>query len=130
MPEDMPIYPPREDSEFLATYVVAHAKGKTLDLEQETCIQAITAAKNTQVTEVIAADKNPLAIKELRAKLNASNDENMKKIHAIESDFFSNLAEEKFDTIICNPPYLPDDARLKDIALDGGPQGYEWSLRS
>jgi len=41
---------------------------------------------------------------------------------------FSKLQEEKFDTIICNPPYLPDDKNAKDIALDGGPKGYEWSI--
>jgi release factor glutamine methyltransferase len=31
----------------------------------------------------------------------------------------------KFDTIIFNPPYLPDDEMDKDIALDGGKFGHE-----
>jgi predicted Ser/Thr protein kinase len=31
----------------------------------------------------------------------------------------------KFDMIIFNPPYLPEDVRLKDITLDGGKKGYE-----
>jgi release factor glutamine methyltransferase len=128
MPEDMPIYPPREDSEFLAKYVAEHARGRTLDLGTGSGIQAITAAKNDQVTEVVAADKNPAAVRELQNKIHASQDMHLKKISVIETDFFSNLQQEKFDTILCNPPYLPDDPRIQDIALDGGPQGHEWSM--
>jgi len=30
-----------------------------------------------------------------------------------------------FDTIIFNPPYLPEDVKLKDLTLDGGKKGYE-----
>lgn len=129
MSKDMPIYPPREDSEFLAQYVATHARGKTLDLGTGSGIQAITAANNEKVTEIIAADKNPLAVKELRAKLYSSHEDNLKKIQVVETDFFSNLSKEKFDTILCNPPYLPDDERLQDIALDGGEQGHEWTIR-
>ena len=34
------------------------------------------------------------------------------------------LKNEKFDTIIFNPPYLPEQ-EPKDVALDGGKKGYE-----
>jgi predicted Ser/Thr protein kinase len=38
----------------------------------------------------------------------------------------------KFDTVICNPPYLPNDAAdegAPDPALHGGPKGYEYIVR-
>ena len=41
-----------------------------------------------------------------------------------QSNLFKNL-DEKFDTIIFNPPYLPSDPKLKDLTLDGGKKGYE-----
>ncbi|MBU1854854.1 MAG: methyltransferase, partial [Nanoarchaeota archaeon] len=41
-----------------------------------------------------------------------------------ESDLFSNITEQ-FDLIIFNPPYLPNEPKAPDIALDGGPKGYE-----
>ena len=44
-------------------------------------------------------------------------------ITVVQSDLFQNI-KEKFDTIIFNPPYLPDQ-EPKDLALDGGKQGYE-----
>ena len=31
-----------------------------------------------------------------------------------------------FDLIINNPPYLPNDDRIKDLALDGGDEGWEF----
>ena len=47
-----------------------------------------------------------------------------KKITYKVSDLFSNVGG-KYDLIIFNPPYLPEDVRLKDITLDGGKKGYE-----
>ena len=32
---------------------------------------------------------------------------------------------KRFDTIIFNPPYLPDELKVKDLTLEGGKKGYE-----
>lgn len=50
------------------------------------------------------------------------------KIKTKVSDLFSNLSG-KFDTIIFNPPYLPQDAGIEDAALYGGKKGWEISER-
>jgi len=105
------IYEPREDSYLLAKHVSAYAKGKVLDMGTGSGIQAKEAAKTAD--SVLAADINPEAVKEADGK-----------ITYVESNLFSNI-DGKFDLIIFNPPYLPDDARVKDVALDGGRHGYE-----
>jgi predicted Ser/Thr protein kinase len=46
----------------------------------------------------------------------------------VESDLFSNVSG-KFDTIIFNPPYLPQDKGIEDAALYGGKKGWELSER-
>lgn len=109
------IYKPREDSFLLQKYVKKYAKGKVLDMGTGSGIQAITALKKTK--DVLAVDVNPEAIKLLKKK----------KIKAKVSNLFSNV-KGKFDLIIFNPPYLPEDEREpKDSAqaTTGGKKGYE-----
>ena len=115
-----PIYPLAEDSFLLQKYVEQYAAGKVLDVGTGSGIQALTAARQAAVKRVIAADINPAAITHCR------NEVRHKKISYKLSDLFSALPRSAhFDTIIFNPPYLPEDRRLKDIALDGGKRGYE-----
>ena len=106
------IYEPREDSYLLQKYVLKYAKGKVLDMGTGSGIQAETAMKKTK--DVLAADINLEAVEYVKNK----------KINAVQSDLFSNI-NGKFDLIIFNPPYLSDDKKVKDIALDGGKKGYE-----
>ena len=40
---------------------------------------------------------------------------------------FSNKA--LFDLVVTNPPYQPDDARVKDMAVHGGPTGIETTIK-
>jgi len=40
-----------------------------------------------------------------------------------------NAFKRSGDTIIFNPPYLPEDPNDKDVALDGGKKGYELICR-
>ena len=47
------------------------------------------------------------------------------KIKLIISDLFSKIKKQKFDTIIFNPPYLPQDRGIKDLTLYGGQRGFE-----
>jgi len=94
------IYKPAEDSYLLKGQLKNYIKPgmKILDMGTGSGIQAIEAKKLG--AEVLAADINPESIEPLK-KLN---------INAIQSDLFSNI-KEKFDLIIFNPPYLPEDPR-------------------
>src|SRR3989344_797180 len=125
MPACKSVYDPREDSTMLEKHVRQYAKGLVLDMGTGSGIQAITAAYNDKVKSVIALDIQEEAIE--RCKKNIKG----RKITFLVSDLFEifkankELKNKKFDTIIFNPPYLPEDIKLKDLTVDGGKNGYE-----
>ena len=88
-------------------------------------IQAITAAHGINVKSVLAVDVQKSAIDYCRKCIKN------RKIKFLVSDLFDGikkdkqLKNEKFDTIIFNPPYLPDELKVKDLTLEGGKRGYE-----
>lgn len=112
----MNVYKPREDSFLLAELVKKYAGGNVLDMGTGIGIQAVTAAEKAD--SVLAVDINNKAIDYCRK--NIKN----RKIQFSVSDLFSDV-KGKFDLVIFNPPYLPDDKRVRDVALDGGHKGYE-----
>ncbi len=124
MPACKSVYDPREDSTMLEKHVRKYAKGIVLDMGTGSGIQAIAAAQNSKVKSVIALDVQEEAIEHCK-----SNIKNSKIIFMVSDLFeiFNNKKSEnaKFDTIIFNPPYLPEDIKLKDLTLDGGKKGYE-----
>jgi len=112
------IYEPQEDSTLLERYVRQYAKGRVIDIGTGSGIQAIAAAQNTNVSSVLATDIEEEVIK--YCNKNIKN----KKIKFFQSDLFRNI-KRKFDTIIFNPPYLPHEMKLKDLAIESGKKGYE-----
>lgn len=114
------MYEEREDSAMLADAVMKHAKGKVLDVGTGKGIQAVTAAKKSNVQQVFAADIDKDAIDYCKKNIQS------RKIIFKVSDLFS-AVEGKFDTIIFNPPYLPEErfAKTEDKALYGGKEGFE-----
>ena len=116
----MDIYEPAEDSYLLEKAVRNLAFGRVLDMGTGSGIQAQAAASLSQVREVVAIDINPKAVKQFEGK--------NKKINVIQSDLFKNV-NGKFNTIIFNPPYLPQDKGIEDSALYGGKHGWEISER-
>ncbi|MBI2175739.1 methyltransferase [Candidatus Woesearchaeota archaeon] len=118
----MPIYNPTEDSALLAAAVEKHAYGKVLDMGTGSGIQAITAGMKKEVKSVVAADINDEALKFAAAA--AVKEKVAGKITLVKSDLFSNI-KRTFDTIIFNPPYLPQDKGVYDEAIYGGRHGYE-----
>lgn len=109
------IYEPEEDSWLLEKYVKKLAKGKVLDMGTGSGIQAEAASLNT--SDILAVDINPEAVKHVKEK----------GIQALQSDLFKNV-NGKFDCIIFNPPYLPED-ELEDneskTITTGGKEGHE-----
>ncbi|MFC1731870.1 HemK2/MTQ2 family protein methyltransferase [candidate division KSB1 bacterium] len=114
------LYKPREDSYLLAKHVKKHAFGNVLDMGTGSGIQAITAAKLKKVKLVLAVDVQKSVVEYCKKTTKS------KKISFKQSNLFENISDKPgFDTIIFNPPYLPEDVRLKDITVDGGKKGYE-----
>ena len=118
------VYPPREDSFLLEKYVKKFASGTVLDVGTGSGIQAVAAGRKKNVRKVVAVDVDRGAVAHcLRVILN-------KKITFFVSDMFSSV-HGKFDTIIFNPPYLPEDEGdgPDAKALSGGKKGYELIAR-
>ena len=115
------IYPPGKDSFLLQKYIKLYVKqnSKVLDLGTGSGIQGKEALKYTK--DVISSDINKECLKALKL-------EELKTIH---SDLFSKI-KGKFDLIMFNPPYLPEDVREDKegkVALCGGKEGYEIIFR-
>ncbi|MAG78035.1 hypothetical protein CL616_01590 [archaeon] len=112
----MTLYEPQEDSFLLNKYVRQYAQGKILDMGTGTGLQAVTAMEDPE-NEVLAIDINPEAVEYVKNK----------GVNAIQSDLFENV-KDKFDLIIFNPPYLPEDPREPEdskLATTGGKKGDE-----
>ncbi|MBR9706983.1 MAG: methyltransferase [Candidatus Diapherotrites archaeon] len=121
------VYEPKEDSYLLARIVQDQdLEGKNvLEVGCGSGLLSLLAAQNAKT--VLAVDINPKAVE--NTKLNF---EKNKITNAIVKE--SNLFEKvngKFDLIIFNPPYLPDEPALKgkeemiDKSWAGGPTGRE-----
>ena len=111
-------YEPAEDSFLLQKAVRRFARGRVLDIGTGSGIQALTAAGKQTVRSVLAVDIDSEVISFLRSQKSSP------KITIRPSDLFSQV-NGTFDTIICNPPYLPQDQGVNDPALYGGKKGYE-----
>jgi len=112
------IYEPEEDSFLLQKYVKKYARGKVLDIGSGSGIQAETALKKTK--DVLASDIDEDSLGLLRKK----------EINCIKSNLFKNI-KGKFDLIIFNPPYLPEEEKedtTKNITT-GGKKGYELLIK-
>lgn len=119
----MEIYSPSEDSFFLAQFVKDEIKKydleNVLDMGSGSGIQAeIAIQMGINPKNIILSDINPDAIRELKKKFSKSK--------VILSDLFSKIPKtNKFDLIIFNPPYLPDNEFDKEADTSGGKNGSE-----
>ncbi len=121
-------YEPQEDSILLAKAVERFAFGKFLDLGCGSGIQGIAAAKSGKTNEIVFADLNENALN--AAKKNFGEEKLQIKARFVKANLFSKLANEKFDVIAFNPPYLPTSREEKlsgsiNLAFDGGKDGRE-----
>ncbi len=120
------VYQPQEDSFLLKEFVKKHAKGITLDMGTGSGIQAREASHSKRASKVFAVDIDKEAIK--FAKKTADHGHH-KKVTWLIGDLFSKFKSKKylhyFDTIIFNPPYLPQENKQRHIDLEGGRRGHE-----
>src|SRR5574341_2049552 len=127
------VYEPQEDSFLLKEFVKRYARGIALDMGTGSGLQAREAAHSKRTSKVFAVDVDKKAI--AYAKKHASHKRDSKlhlhhrKVKWIVGDLFSPFRAKKylhyFDTIIFNPPYLPQDHEVPDISLEGGRRGHE-----
>lgn len=113
------IYEAAEDTFLLAKHIKRYAKGDVLDMGSGSGYLANLALKNK--ANVLACDISKEAISYLKKQ----------NIKAVKSKLFSNI-KQKFDLIIFNPPYLPEDKNepknLKMLTT-GGKKGNEIIIR-
>ena len=105
-----------------STMQVAHSvPGKPYERVLDMCcgggIQSFLLAPYAK--EIVAVDRNPRAVNlgQFGAALNGFGHVSFR-----ESDFFSAVAGERFDAIVCNPPYVLSPEREK-YYRDGGKEG-------
>ena len=119
------IYMPSDDS-FL---IQKHIRTVATDYHNPTALDLCTgsgilAAELSGCSKsVVAADISPAAIEYARSQHHKAN------ITWLKSDLFESLGDSRFDLIICNPPYLPQDKGIIEPALYGGKHGYELIIR-
>lgn len=120
------VYEPAEDTFLLLDALEKEKwKGKetALEIGPGTGIVSIFLAK--RVKEVFAADISRHAA--LCTKKNILQN-GIKNAHVFCGDLFGALGEKKFDIIVFNTPYLPEDkktCKFKDSAWSGGKSGRE-----
>jgi release factor glutamine methyltransferase len=125
---------PRPETELLVELAIAKCSQvkqfRILDLGTGTGAIALAIASECKNAEVIAVDKSAAALQVARENAQTNN----LRVELIQSDWFAALADEKFDLIVSNPPYIPDkdphlsqgDVRFEPLtALASGPDGLD-----
>lgn len=125
----MEIYEPSDDSfmfsDFLKNYL-SKLKNKNiffLDMGTGSGILAKTASKFIDKKNIICIDINKSVISALKKE----------KFNVVQSDLFANLiANKKFDIIVFNAPYLPEEkseSKESKLITTGGKRGDEISIK-
>lgn len=126
---------PRPDTEVLVAEALAEAKRKPdariLDIGAGSGAIPVVLAKKLPKAEVAAIDISPDAL----AVAHQNAEKHGVTVRFLEGDLFAPLAaDETFDVIVSNPPYIATDEIPKlpigvrqyepKVALDGGPGGF------
>ncbi len=131
------VYRPDDDS-YLAAELLEKELDRSadhlsvLDMGTGSGILGITAAVNPKVDLVMFADLNPAAVETSAKNLALNSSVICSKCLFVKTNLFSDIPlDSKFDLILFNAPYLPnekDGSSLK-LALDGGITGVELTSR-
>ena len=101
------VFSPRIDVEIFVQAIqgIIRKDSKILELGTGTGAISIALAKNYKGISILATDINKFAVK--IAKKNSEINKVDKIINFKESNWFSNIEDNKYDFIITNPPYIP-----------------------
>lgn len=119
------VYVPREDSFLLAKHT-NKLQGNILELGTGCGISALANASRNPSNYVLGVDISQRAVN--NANYNAKHNKISNAAFA-RSDLFSKVPNVRFDAILFNPPYLPEEGRqsrsMLDLALYSGKDGRE-----
>jgi release factor glutamine methyltransferase len=125
------VYQPAEDSALLARAAVDHAAGRTLEVGTGSGWVAAQVAAETPAS-VVASDVNPGACRQARERAERlrAETEAGHGFEVVRADLLDSFADDAFDTVLFNPPYLPTDPDNEwgdwmETALSGGESGRE-----
>ena len=115
------IYEPAEDSYLIQEVLEKELLNKNINILEIGCGSGIllSALKKLGINNIFGADINRDAVKHCVSL----------GFNCIRSNLFSDI-KEKYDLIIFNPPYLPEDKRGQEdresmLATTGGKKGFE-----
>lgn len=121
---DDDVYEPSDDTYLLLNSLNIKQRQKVLDIGTGTGIIAIHAAKNG-ASCVVGTDISAAAVACARRNAVLNNLE----VAFVICDLFSGI-KEQFDTIVFNPPYLPEGCDgCDDVRWTGGAVGVELTKR-
>lgn len=126
---------PRPETELLVLEAIRITKPMTapkiVDVGTGTGAIAITLAKHLPHASVTAIDVSPEALD--IARKNAEQLGVSSRIRFVQGDLLAPVANEKFDLVVSNPPYIASEVMAElpvtvknfepKLALDGGPAG-------
>ena len=111
------------DSRWLARATVRRPFGATLDLCTGSGVQALLAARHSE--RVVAVDINARAVRCATLNAQASGAAN---VQAVGGDLYEPVADQCFDLITANPPFVPSPVNSLRFR-DGGPSGDDLQRR-
>jgi release factor glutamine methyltransferase len=117
------VFRPRSDSVLLADLVAVRARPgmRVLDPFTGSGILAISAAQAGAEATAVDISRRAVFCAGLNARLNGT------RVRALRGDLFAPVANERFDLIVANPPYLPGtpdgEVRGAARAWEGGDDG-------
>lgn len=134
------VYEPEDDSLLMQEQVKKYAYGAVLDMGCGSGILGIEALKKRDVKYVVFADINSKALVHAKTEVSKNTEQGLvsrekaRRCRYIRTDLFSNIIKESsdsiFDTIIFNPPYLPEDKYDNEkLITTGGKKGHELLVR-
>lgn len=113
------VYAPREDTALLAAGLPDVTGASVLELCSGSGALALTVAARG-AARVVAVDRSRRAVAAARANARLNR---LEQVDVRRGDLFSALhADERFDLILANPPYLPAEAD-DDLRWDAGADG-------